>query len=251
MPKGKSMIIISIPFSGLGLFNGYRGDDWFKRRIELFHKYTLKSLLNQTEQDFIIWLQFRPEEKNNPLIKTFNIPHKHIMTFYGVCIWDDKKDNEEQGLLNRLKATLLELKDIIGKQNVKLVNLGSDDMYSKEVMESIKAQPFKERTALTHRLGWIYSDTEDRLANWNPTTHPPFHTIMFSNKSFLDPVEHYKFKYQSHEYIPELFNEVRMPDRRYCVVVHDQNISTIFQHPFKGKEFYDEGTKLLILNNFL
>ena len=182
------MIIIHIPFTGLGKFNGYRGNDWFKRRIELFHQYTLKSLLKQTEQDFLIWCSFRPEEKDNPLIKTIKIPHKHIFTFGGIPIWDDTKENEEQGLLERLKTTLPEISD----EDVRLVNIASDDMYSEEVIASIKSQPFEEGTALTHRLGYVYG-TDDRLAEWNPITHPPFYVIMYPNKKFSDPVEHYKY----------------------------------------------------------
>lgn len=247
----KTKIICHIPFTGLGILDGFRGNEWFERRIELFHKYTLKSLLNQTEQDFTIWLSFRPEEEYNPLIQTINIPHKHIFTFGGIPIWDDKKINEEQWLFERLKKILPKLKGIIGSDDVKMVNLGSDDMYSKEVFKSVKAQPFKEGTVLTHRLGYIYSDTTDQLAEWNPTTHPPFHTIMFSNETFLNPEKHFQFNYKSHEFIPSLFKEVRMPDRRYCAVVHDKNISTIYFHPFKGREIWDEIEKQNILNNFL
>lgn len=241
------IIILHIPFTGLGKFNGYRGDEWFERRIELFHKYTLKSLLQQTEQDFLIWCSFRPEEKNNPLIKTIKIQHKHIFTFGGIPIWDDTKENEEQGLLERLKLTLPE----VGKEDIKLVNIASDDMYSEEVIASIKEQPFEEGITLTHRLGYVYG-IDDRLAEWNPTTHPPFHTIMYSNDTFTDPKKHFDFikRYKSHETIPKIFKEIRMPDRRYCVLVHNANISTIFDHPFKGQEIYSETEKRKILTKF-
>ena len=248
----KEITIISIPFTGLGMFDGYRGDEWFKRRIDLFHKYTLQSLLKQTDQNFLIWLQFRPEEKDNPLIKTIKIPHEHIMTFGGICIWDDRKQEEEKGLLTRLKNSIPELKEKVGDKNVKLVNVASDDMYSDEVVASINEQEFKEKNALTHRFGYVYSDTYDRLAEWNPTTHPPFHTIMYANETFLDPEKHLNFikEYKSHEYIPEVFNEVNMPDGRYCVLVHNSNISTIWEHPFRGREFYGQTEKNNILTKF-
>lgn len=244
------MIIVSIPVTGLGLYSGYRGDEWFKRRIELFHKYTLQSLLKQTEQDFTIWLQFRPEEKDNPLIKTINIPHKHIMTFHGICIWDDRKHNEEDGLLNRLKDTIPELN--IGKEDVKLINLGSDDMYSREVIASVKAHPFEHHSVLTHRLGWVYSENTDQLAEWNPTTHPPFYCLMINNETFTDPQKHFEIieGIKSHEFVTIEFEERRMPDRRYCVVTHNANISTTYKHPFRGNEIYDEDSKLSILKNF-
>lgn len=244
------MIIISIPVTGLGLFNGYRGDEWFKRRIELYHKYTLKSLEKQTDQDFIIWLQFRPEEKDNPLVQTIK-KDKTIMTFGGICISDDRKENEEVGLLNRLKTSIPALKEIVGNEDVKLINVASDDMYSEEVVASVKEQPFEEGVALTHRLGYIYN-TNDQLAEWNPTTHPPFHTIMYKNETFLDPDKHFNFikNYKSHEFIPVVFKERRMPDRRYMVLVHNANISTAWSHPFRGQEIYSESEKNKILTKF-
>lgn len=246
------MIIFSIPFTGLGLFNGYRGDEWFKRRIELFNKYTLQSLLKQTNQDFIVWLQFRPEEKDNPLIKEIQtIPGRTVMTFGGICIWDDRKENEAEGLLNRLKASLPDLKEVVGTQDVRLINVASDDMYSDEVVQSVSEAQFAPKTALTHQLGYIYS-TDDRLAEWNPTTNPPFYTLMYGNEDFLDPVKHYEFLkgFRSHEDIVTAFNPVRMPDRRYMVLVHNANISTAWTHPFKGQEIYSESEKNKILTKF-
>jgi len=244
------MIIISIPFTGLGMFDGYRGDKWFKRRIELYHKYTLKSLLKQTNQDFVIWLQFRPEERVNPLVKTIKT-EKTIMTFGGICIWDDRKQNEEQGLRDRLKASLPELNKIVGTEDVKMINIASDDMYSEEVVDSIQKAQFSPRTALTHQLGYIYH-LSDRLAEWNPTTNPPFYCLMFPSEDFLDPEKHYKFLdgFHSHEDIIKVFNPVRMPDRRYMVLVHDANISTQWNHPFMGGEIYGQTAKNKILTKF-
>ncbi|MCK9370824.1 hypothetical protein M0R04_13020 [Candidatus Dojkabacteria bacterium] len=245
------MIIVSIPFTGLGLFNGYRGDEWFKRRIELYNKYTAKCLAKQTNQDFIIWMQFRPEEKDNPLIKEIDVSHKTIMTFGGICIWDDRKVNEETFLKIRLSWSLPELKDLVGTEDVRLINLASDDMYSEEVVQSVCDALWSPRTALTHQLGYIYS-TDDRLAEWNPTTNPPFYTLMYPNADFLDPELHYKFLegFHSHEDIVKVFNPVRMPDRRYLVLVHNANISTAFSHPFRQNEIYNEETKNKILTKF-
>ena len=58
------IIIVLIPFTGVGI-PGYKGDVWFKERIALFERYTLESLLNQSDKDFTLWVVFRPEEKNH------------------------------------------------------------------------------------------------------------------------------------------------------------------------------------------
>lgn len=244
----KETILINIPFTGLGLHNGYRGDDWFKRRIDLFHTYTLNSLLNQTEKDFIIWLSFRPEEKNNPLVKTIKIPHKHIFTYSGITIWDDKKENEEVELLKRIEGSLKEL-NIEG--NVKLINLGSDDMYSKEVVDSVKRVEFQPGVAITHQLGYVYSENSGELAEWNPVTTPPFYALMIDEETFNNPKKHFDFikQLKSHEYLAKM-DRIQMPGRRYCVLTHNANISTVYEHPFKGNEFYYQADKESILEEF-
>src|SRR3972149_5207759 len=215
----KEITILFIPFTGLGKPN-YRGDEWFKNRIELFHKFTLKSLLNQRDKNFVIWCQFRPEERDNPLVKTIKIPLPHIFTFGGIAFWDDKyAETENEGLLKRLNNILPELKELVGRKNVKLVNLASDDMYAKDVIENINKEEFKEGTALTHRQGYIYSYTQDRLA-------------------------------KSHEFVPIVFKEKEMGGSKYCVVVHDHNISTTFEHLFAQGEIFYEEPKSIILEQF-
>ena len=87
--------LIYIPFTGVGLNGGYGGDDWFKRRIEVFKEFTLPSLLRQTSKQFIVWVSFRPQERENPLtidleayLKTKGI--NFVMTFDGLMYFDDK-----------------------------------------------------------------------------------------------------------------------------------------------------------------
>ncbi len=78
MLNNKNFIhLFFVPFTGLGLHNGFRGDAWFKNRIEIFKNYTLKSLLNQTNKDFVLWFCFRPEEEINPLLIELQ---KHMAT---------------------------------------------------------------------------------------------------------------------------------------------------------------------------
>ena len=87
--------LIYIPFTGVGLYGGFRGQEWYKDRIEIFKQYTLKSLLNQTERNFVIWLSFRPQEETNPLtaellnyLKSLDI--QYVATFNGLMYIDDK-----------------------------------------------------------------------------------------------------------------------------------------------------------------
>lgn len=85
--------LVYTPFTGVGLYGGYRGDDWFAERIRVFEKFTLPSLRQQT--GFIHWMSFRPEEKHNPLLRGLRerldvLEYPYVMTFNGLMYWDDK-----------------------------------------------------------------------------------------------------------------------------------------------------------------
>ncbi|MFZ2152244.1 MAG: hypothetical protein WAV09_04010, partial [Minisyncoccia bacterium] len=61
--------ILAIPFTSVGLHGGYRSDSWFAHRIDIFRRFTLKSLKNQSNKNFLLWIWMRPEEEHNPLTK--------------------------------------------------------------------------------------------------------------------------------------------------------------------------------------
>lgn len=95
MSKQTFIHLIYIPFTSVGLYGGYRGNVWYKDRIEIFKNYTLKSLLNQSEPNFVLWISFRPQEQNNPLtaelanyLKEKGV--EYLLTFNGLMYWDDK-----------------------------------------------------------------------------------------------------------------------------------------------------------------
>lgn len=256
--------LVMTPFTGLGKPK-FRGDEWYKQRIEIFKKYTLKSLQSQTNKFFVHWMMFRPEEQKNRLTQGLfsylcGIEWKTFFTFGGICFWDDKYWFEKKNLYKRLKDTLPALKEIVGDaQYVYETILASDDMYHKDVIESIQGQPFAYKRALVHQNGYIYNDQTGDLAEWKPTAGhlPPFYTIMYPADVFLDPKKHLEYLkgYKSHEDIKKVFDCVRLPDWRYCVIVHGKNISTswkwhrdpttILNHPFIGKEIKEGKEKIL------
>jgi hypothetical protein len=273
--------LILTPFTGLGKPD-FRGDEWFKDRIKIFKENTLKSLQNQTNQFFVHWIAFRPEEQENRLTQELfkdlcTDEWRTVFTFGGIPFWDDKyNDREDKALLKRLQDTLPSLKEIVGDAAyVYETILASDDMYHKDVVESIQQQPFALRRAVVHQNGYIRDLTDGKLATWNPPEGhlPPFYTIMYPADVFLDPVKHYDYMcviknmkmnkkrepYHSHEDIEKLFDCVRLPDSRYMVNVHGKNISTSWEgyrynelsktkHDFIGEEI-TEG-KDDILKNF-
>jgi len=254
--------IVYTPFTGLGK-PGFKGDEWYKKRIQIFKENTLKSLQNQTNQFFVHWISFRPEEQNNKLTKELfsylcGIKWRVVFTFGGLCWWDDKYRFDK--LHKRLKDTLPALREVVGDARyVYETVLASDDMYHKDVMESIDRQPFAYKRALVHWNGYIRDIKNDRLAEWKPEPGhlPPFYTIMYPADVFLNPKKHLEYVkgFKSHEDIERLFDCVRMPDSRYCVNIHGNNLSTFWDwekdgekhtHPYIGEEIKEKERKEIL-----
>lgn len=268
---------VYIPFTGVGLI-GYKGDDWLKERITIFKKYTLKSLLNQIDKDFILWLSFRPEEGGNPHIDNLEnyLTHrniKYVITYHGLMYHDDKfttgiknrvlniarvirrclrdgqwkelvpsiKDlfiDKNSTLEDRLRRSLKELPKMDKVGWVYLTRIDSDDMFNKKTIGRIKQTVPHKKLAIICKKGLLLNSTTGELAEWNPDTNPPFHTIVFPSYVFYNPKRHLEYygQFTSHEDIPKVFETKELPDYSYCVTVHSpkNHISTIWNHPFRG-----------------
>lgn len=251
--ENKITHFLYVPFTGLGLYGGHRGTRWLRNRIKIFKQFVVPSLVAQTDQDFILWISWRYEDKNDKQIRGLkdwldtNTKLKSVFTFSGVCFWDDKypDDIAYERLINAVHGSLGDLHNIMGESETILMTLQpSDDCYSKDAVHGIKTvfEKFAELQAFGFRKGYVMDYVHRRLAEWNPTTIPPFFTIKFPRKVFIDPRQHLKYTgpYKSHEYIGDKLAYGSADQREFLVGTHGENISTIFNHPFAGKQFEGE-----------
>ena len=282
---------IYIPLTDVGITQVYRNNEWLKYRIDIFKQYTLKSLVQQTAKNFIIWISARPEEYNNPDIIELE---KHIkssglnciMTFDGLMYWDDKfsKDfysrikniarigrkcwrtknfsnfiggakqifRDKNGLLEkRLTSALGNLKNYFSDtEYVYVTRIDSDDMFKNTAVEIIQSIPLMTECLIFNK-GLVYNKETKELYEWVPRNNPPFHTIIFKQDVFYDAKKYLEYfnGWKSHEDTPKIFTYQRLPDYHYCVLVHNKanQISTVWNHPFRGKEITEEKEKLLAL----
>ena len=264
--------IIYIPFTGVGLHGGYRGDEWFKERIQIFKDYTLKSLQAQTNKNFMVLFSFRPEELHNKLLlDLFNSMGESGIefkfSFEGLLYYDDKfapgwtrflnllrvgRDflrgkwsvkallevfhDKNKTLPQRLQRVLSAWGNVSDIDSVYFTRLDSDDMLALDAVEVIQnEEPFQG--ALTMGDGFIYNTETQHLGCWMPDKNPPFHTIIFPAVHFFDTELHmdYMKGFRSHEDIPSIFTTKSLGEGLYCVTVHGtkNHISTIWNHPFR------------------
>ena len=78
-------------------------------------------------------------------------------------------------------------------------------------------------------------DTKE-VSDYNPTTHPPFHTVFYPREKFLDAEKHFEYIHnESHEYVKDFLKYDFLPYRGFIVGCHQDNISTFYGIPFKGE----------------
>jgi len=271
----KTKHLIYCPFTGLGLYNGFRGNRWLRNRIQIFKQFVVPSLFNQVNQNYILWISWRPEERSNIIVIAFMQYLNSIFeegqvvyTFSGVCFYDDKypDDIARERLINSIHQSMPMLLNAIGECDYVLITIQpSDDIYERNAFERIQNR-FENKPsieALGYTSGYICNYLNKELAEYNPTTNPPFYTIKFTREVFQDPLKHINYTslkkdvgpykigtpLPSHEYVGDCLNYKIMEGRGFLVGTHSENISTVFNHPFKGNEIHNYASQDSIINN--
>ena len=255
----KSKFLVSVPFTGLGLYNGFRGNRWLRNRIKVFEQFVVPSLLNQSDQDFVLWIQWRREEKTNPqvieLLERLKEKFKVVFTYTGIVFWDDKYPDTEarERLFNTLRLGLPELFDYVPDcDEIHWLLQPSDDCYDRMTVESVK-KAFKEddsMQAVGFTEGYLCNYLTKEIKEYNPKTNPPFFAIRFPRATFFDAGKHMNYialkedmnqykvgtPYPSHEYLSKCLKMAHFKGRGFVVGCHGENVSTHANHPYGGEK---------------
>lgn len=256
---------IYVPFTGLGLKNGFRGETWLKNRIEVFRKFVIPALIHQSNRNFTLWVSWRKEEEGNPLVMELEQTlsnlrdFQFVFTYDGLCFEDDKYDRpvSTDRLLESLKNTLPILQPLMGDNETVLMTIQpSDDIYLSHAVQSIQDVAKDLDTVNPHSIGYRKGymmnyrtlelaqyanenpkDQTDSESTYNTYTIPPFFTVVFPRSVFLDPEAHMKWTgpYRSHEYIGDHTQYHELEGRGFIVGTHGENVSTTWTHRYKGK----------------
>lgn len=244
--KMKFNHFLYVPFTGLGLYNGFRGNHWLRNRIKVFKHFVIPSLLAQTDKDFTLWVSWRPQERMNNQVAELQdylneLGINNIFTYNGLCFWDDKYPDKEawDRLVNSLHGSLNVLFSHLDGNDILMTIQPSDDCYNKDMVREIKSEfshsPLLQAVGYKH--GYMANYNTKEIAEYNPKTNPPFFTIRFKHEDFIHPLEHMKYTgpYKSHEYIGDFLRYKVLDKRGFIVGTHGENISTNYKHPYMGK----------------
>ena len=256
--ESKVIHFLHCPFTGLGLYGGFRGDRWLRNRIKIFKQFVIPSIQVQTRKDFVLWIAWRHEEKNNQKVidlknylDSLSIPN--VFTYSGICFYDDKYTEEValERLVSSIHSSTANLLDTIGEANTVLMTIQpSDDCYHSTMVQEMRDffDNNPDKDLFGYAKGYVMDYVGQRLSEWNPKTTPPFYTIKFTRDNFVDPLKHMKFTgpYKSHEYPKDYMKAVYVDTRGFLVGTHGCNISTVFDHPYVGHEFLGDNIQYVL-----
>lgn len=231
--------------TGLGRYDGFRGNRWIENRIKIFKQFIVPSLINQTKKEFIVWMSWRPEEEKNEIVVRFVKELNRLRgmtfvhTFNGLCFYDDKYEHliARTRLMLSLRDSLTQLESYVKDAEWVMMTIQpSDDMYLSFAVKDIQ-NTYLEPKAIGYTKGYMLNMNNLEMAEYNPTTIPPFFTIIFKKDDFIDHVKHFKFTgaYESHEYIRDKMKFEELKERGFVVGTHGENTSTTWNVPFKGR----------------
>lgn len=243
----KSKFLVCVPFTGLGLYGGFRGNRWLRNRIKIFKQFVIPSLLAQTDKDFVLWVAWRAEEKDNKYVKELRewLGDKVVFTYSGIPFWDDKYDDEtaRERLFQTLKGAMPTLMPFIADcDEVHWLLQPSDDVYHVKTVQSVKAAfENPEIQAVGYKRGYIMNYNTLEVKEYNPKTNPPFFAVKYPRNIFIDPGKHMTWTgpFKSHEYIADKLKMGHFEDRGFIVGTHFDNISTGFDNPYAGVTVLD------------
>ncbi|MFE4047055.1 MULTISPECIES: glycosyltransferase family A protein [unclassified Priestia] len=162
-------IIVSITFNTFGFTADRLTENWIKNRIELFMNYTAKSLISQTNQDFLTLVLYEDETKQiiDTSLSQYNKLPSNIK-FVG------KKEYNQT-----LKASIKDFEYLY------LVRIDSDDMYHKTYIEQLHQYKHKPDTeVIINQNGYLFDINTGSLA---PIFYesPQFYTLIYKTADYL------------------------------------------------------------------
>lgn len=223
--ENKILMVIDIPFNvpenpfWPGFKDAYNDSkklsqtkEWIEYRIEIFNKYTLKSLKNQTNQNFKCIMRYTKETEAllfNALSKYDRLPDNVIFTTGG----DDV------------------IYDLIQENNYMYhIRIDSDNMFSKDFIEILyNTKYFEGLECILCQKGYIYELDSGRLALMKHGS-PSFYALIYTSDDFF-----FGFRHNTepdHWGAINLIHEV-LDEYSYLVTVHGKNLSNNFDAVLK------------------
>lgn len=179
---------------------------WIDYRLKIFQEYTLKSLINQTDKDFKIWMLCHPESEELLIPKLREMRKKNQDMYFVEFKFKDKNFN-----------FLLE------GEPVYILKTDSDDLLHKDIVRRSKEKlNSDEITLLMFCNGYVYNLKTRKIYSfirWSIT----FYVIYFPTGTF-SPETFQKHYFCDQTKVRKRFNPIIDMNRMMCCLDHDMNL---------------------------
>ncbi|MCY6370533.1 glycosyltransferase [Clostridium ganghwense] len=209
--------------------------EWIKYRIDIFMKYTLKSLKAQINQDFTATYMYH--EKTEDIVKEYLDKYDKLPYNIRFIRKTDYKSDIE--------------KEIQGYDYLYLARLDTDDMYHKTYTQQLHEYNPKQNTiVLVNQEGYLYDSNAERLGKYHHPS-PPFFTLIYKVEDYLAG-NRYKL-INGHPGAIKLPHEV-IKKRNFLWHVHSKNTADALAKfkPIKEKDIITDSSEVKkILSEFM
>ena len=200
--------------------------EWVKERVDLFNRFTLPSLLNQTFQDFRIFLICGNKHKAYTSSLKWN---KRVEICYG----KGKEGTITQDPGYPKPGLKIEEFGKIDTDYIAITRLDSDDMLEKTAMEDVRNHvesvlPLDKRRCLIFRKYLIWDTVSNFIQPLYSKISPPFITHIFPKNIYQDYWEFAGQHFVNHRFMGGKESDtIELPPNKVCVIKHEENISRI------------------------
>lgn len=174
-------------------------EGWVRKRLDYFHKYTLQSMLNQTEQDFDIWV-------------LCGICHRDITSKYN---WHPRV----KVIYDWAKQNISKIKD----DYLTIARIDSDDLFHKDALKAMKENLVKDPnlvTTMAFRTNYKWN-RRSNIIQFYHQSHPPFFVHTFPKKLYQNYLYFKKLHFGKH--VGQTHNAKTLPKYYICETHHDHN----------------------------
>ncbi|MDK2587405.1 glycosyltransferase [Romboutsia sedimentorum] len=207
--------------------------EWIDYRIDIFMKYTAKSLINQTNQNFKCIVRHTKETKHlidEALSKYPRLP--------GNIIFTDDGDNKIKEIISDYKY-------------IYHIRIDSDNMFNSDYIEQLhNIKYYTNLQCILCQRGYIYETNKNILVHMMHPS-PSFYALTYTVDSFLSGLRYYVK--DDHWGAMNLIHET-IPTPSYIVIIHGLNISNdledILAYHYIQTSIATEEEKKQVLNEF-
>lgn len=199
----KAQLIVQI-FLDLEGWKNIPTTEWVKDRMDFFHEFTLKSLLNQSFRDFRIFILCG---KRNKAITSAYPWHERVEVCY----------DKAQGKYKEIDADY-----------VAITRIDSDDLFHKEALQEVKESLYfngmRGCLAFKKNLRW---DMVNRFVGTHYRHGPPFFTHIIPKHIYKNWDTFCRLHYVPHGVRAGSNSAREMSKHKVCVIKHPANNSII------------------------